>query len=263
MSLEEDLEPFRQLKSRDLKAAGLFVAEGRFIVERMLASPCESRAVLCVPELALHFGELCRGRCNVIVRAAGELEAIAGYPFHRGVLGCGVRPSPLSLGGLIEHGEAVRRKRGRSVLVLCPSLGEDANLGGVIRSAQAFGAAGLILHSGSADPYSRRSLRYSMGASLYARMARFGDEGEDAGRLRAAGYPLLALANRADAIPLAQVHVGPLVAAVVGNEGSGLDRGWLERADAVVRIPIAAETDSLNASVAAAIALYVLSGADR
>ena len=232
-------------------------------MERMLASPCEIRSVLCVPELADHFRERSGGRCPILVRPADELAGIAGYPFHRGVLGCGVRPAFLSLDSLIELGEKVSAERGRSVLVLCPSLGEDANLGGVIRSALAFGATGLIVPGGSSDPYSRRSLRYSMGASLYARIASFCDEREDAARLKAAGYTLLALANNVSATPLGQVKLLPLAAVVVGNEGWGLDQWWLERADTVVRIPIAAEMDSLNASVAAAIALYVLSAAVR
>jgi tRNA G18 (ribose-2'-O)-methylase SpoU len=246
--------PWLNLRDRQLAAEGLFIAEGRFLVERMLAAGCEVRSVMCLPALERHFLDLVAHRCPLHVLPKEGLAEMAGYKFHRGVLGCGVRPAETPLREMLGPGSG-------SVLVVCPDLNDDANVGSIIRTSVALGASGVVLGVSCCDPYGRRALRTSMGACLLARIARYRDEREAASLLREAGYTIVGAANRAGATPLRDFAVPPRVALVIGNEGHGLGQGWLDRCDVVVRIPMSPELDSLGAPVAAGILLYGLTGA--
>jgi tRNA G18 (ribose-2'-O)-methylase SpoU len=256
---QEDLSPYHDLKTRDASGQGVFVVEGRHLVERMLASPCRPCSVLCVPADAEHFSALAAGRCPVIVREPGEISGIAGFDFHRGVLGCGFRPDPVPPAALTAgHGG-----EGRALLVVCPDLNDDANLGSVLRSAVAFRAAGVLLGPRACDPFSRRALRLSMGASLFARISRAREDDEALAALRSGSFAVYGAANRPDALDLEELRPAERAAIVIGNEGSGLDGRWLGGCDALVRIPMGDALDSLNAGVAAGILLYRLTRARR
>lgn len=248
-----ELEPFRRLKDRDLASEGLVIAEGPYLVERLLASRCPPRAVVCLPDLESRFLELARGRCPVRVLDRDAMRGLVGFPFHRGALACAERPPLAELA-------TITGAPGRSLVVVCPDLNDDANIGLVMRSALAFGAAGAILGTGSADPWSRRSLRLSMGASLFLPVARYTDGAAAADALVAARYRILGTANRPEATPLSEVARPERVAVLIGNEGSGLSAAWLDRCHEVARIPMESVLDSLGASVAAGIVLYAMSG---
>ncbi len=250
----EDLSPYQLLKNRDLAGHGLFVVEGRYLVERMLASPCRPISLLCVPRAAEHFRGATAGRCPVIVREPEEISGIVGFAFHRGVLGCGFRPERIPPEALVTE----PRGGSRPLIVVCPDLNDDANLGSILRSAVAFGAAGVLLGPRSCDPFSRRALRLSMGACLFARISRARDDGEAVAALRAGGFTIYGAANRPDALVLDGLHPAERGAIVIGNEGTGLDESWLCRCDALLRIPMGESLDSLNAAVAAGILLYGL-----
>lgn len=250
-----ELSPYRSLKDRSLAGDGLFVVEGPFLVERMLASDCRPHSVLCLPEAAARFRELAGGRCPVFTSSREELARIVGYPFHRGALGCGYRPPSAPLASLLDPASG----SGRRLLLLCPDLNDDANLGSILRSAAAFGASGVLLGSRACDPYSRRALRLSMGASFFLPIARIDADERVPELIRAAGYAIYGAANRPTARPLAEVEPPSRLVVAIGNEGEGLDAIWLARCDLLVRIPMAETMDSLNAGVAAGIILYALS----
>jgi tRNA G18 (ribose-2'-O)-methylase SpoU len=256
LSSSDPLLPFRDLQASNLAAEGLFVVEGVFLAERLLRSSCRIHSLLCVPAAAPRFRDLADGRCPVVVAEESELRGIVGYRFHRGVLACGYRPSAAPLPEVLGGAEP---ESGR-LLVLCPDLNDDANLGSILRSALAFGAAGALLGSRCCDPYSRRALRLSMGASFLLPVARLSDEDEAARLLRAAGFLLYGAANHPDARELDDAERPLRLVIAIGNEGSGLSEDWLRRCDALVRIPMTSALDSLNAGVAAGIILYALSG---
>jgi TrmH family RNA methyltransferase len=140
---------------------------------------------------------------------------------------------------------------------------DPGNVGAVLRSAQAFGASSVALGPGTADPYSPKAVRASMGAVFAVPLAR-------AGLAELPGIKMLpgikiALVPGAGA-PLADVwrssHVyvtsGAIgaVTLMIGAEREGLPDEVVAQADAITHIPI--DTDSLNAAMAATIALYEL-----
>jgi TrmH family RNA methyltransferase len=123
-------------------------------------------------------------------------------------------------------------------------VGDPGNVGTVLRSALAFGAASVVLGPGCADPFGPRAVRASMGAVFSTPVARAGGvedlPGERVALVAHAGEPLS----------------GPLEAAtlVVGAEREGLPDDVVAACDRVAHIPIAGE--SLNAAMAATVALY-------
>jgi RNA methyltransferase, TrmH family len=134
---------------------------------------------------------------------------------------------------------------------LCLALwgvNDPGNVGTVLRGALAFGAASVALGPGTADPYGPKAVRASMGALFEVPVARVREPGALPGRTIAltahGGEPLdMALAAGDDAVTI-----------VVGAEREGLPADVVAVCDETATIPIAAE--SLNASMAATIALY-------
>jgi RNA methyltransferase, TrmH family len=130
------------------------------------------------------------------------------------------------------------------VCVALWGVADPGNIGTVLRSALAFGAASVAIGPGSADPYAPKAVRASMGALFSVPVARVRDVSELPGRKVA----LVAHAGR-------QVdEVGGDVTLVVGAEREGLPDDVVAACDEVAHIPIASE--SLNAAMAATVALY-------
>ncbi len=128
-------------------------------------------------------------------------------------------------------------------------LADPGNVGTVLRAAAAFGASGVALGPGCADPYSPKAVRASMGAIFAVPLARALTPGELPGRRLA----LVAHAGK----PLSEVETEQPLTILVGAEREGLPAEVVEECDCVAHIPIA--TDSLNAAMAATIALYEMS----
>ncbi len=133
---------------------------------------------------------------------------------------------------------------------LCVALfgvGDPGNVGAILRSSAAFGAACVALGPGCADPFGPKAVRASMGAIFALPVARITSPAELPGTK-------VALAARAGE-PLAGRIDGD-VTLLVGAEREGLSAAVLEQADVVSHIPI--QTESLNAAMAATVALYEL-----
>jgi RNA methyltransferase, TrmH family len=127
-------------------------------------------------------------------------------------------------------------------------VNDPGNVGTVLRSALAFGATSVALGPGSADPYGPKAVRASMGALFEVPVARVREPSELPGRT-------VALAAREGA-PLGELELDGEVTLVVGAEREGLPAKVVAACDAVAHIPIRSE--SLNAGMAATVALYEL-----
>lgn len=143
---------------------------------------------------------------------------------------------------------------------LCVALwgvGDPGNVGTILRSALAFGAASVAVGPGCADPFGPKAVRASMGAVFAVSLARWGDAapGEAAAgaprALAALPRPTIALAARAGEPLRGPVPAGSLV---VGAEREGLPDNVVAACDRVAHILIRSE--SLNAAMAATVALY-------
>lgn len=256
------LAPYDNLRDADLRREmGLFMAEGRFVVESLLRdSRFRADSVLLTPRAhaaMASFLSRFAGDLPVYVAKRALFNQIVGFDLHRGCLASGRVGSPLSCEALLAAvGE------GPAHLVVLEGLTNSENTGGVFRNALAFGAAGVLLCPRTCDPLYRKSIRVSMGATLRVPFARFDDWPGPLAMLRDAGYQLVALDLAEDAISLPDFEtrfpVGDRVALLLGTEGRGLSEAALGRVDCSVRIPMAPGVDSLNVATASGIALHAL-----
>ena len=150
--------------------------------------------------------------------------------------------------------------RASRVLAL-EGVGNPDNVGGLFRTAFAFGVDAVILDAATADPLYRKAIRTSMAATLRVPFLRIDRWQAGLVDLRASGLRVVALSPHPTGIALDEypVRAGERVVLLVGNEGDGLSESSLDIADIRVRIPIDPRADSLNVVTAAAIALHRLS----
>lgn len=234
-----------------LRQRGLFVAEGRLVLERVLALDrfaVQSILVNRAAHAAL-LDLLSHVDVPVFVCDDPTLQSITGYNFHRGCLALVARPPDVPLDALYD----ARRLLG------VEGIANPDNIGGLFRTAAAFGIDGVVLDAASADPLYRKTIRTSMGASLRVPYARARPWLPALANLRERGFTLVALTPAVSAKDLsdfAAVEQGPRLIVLVGAEGTGLDAATIALADVSVQIPIDSSVDSLNVVVATGIALH-------
>jgi len=140
------------------------------------------------------------------------------------------------------------------LLVCVAGLQDPGNLGTILRSAEAFGAAGVLLGEGTVSPYNSKAVRASAGSLFRLKTASARLENV-LPALRSGGCRLIATSSH-KGMPLAEAKLSDALAFFIGNEGAGLDRNLMAEMDETVVIPHAARVESLNAGVAASIVLY-------
>jgi tRNA G18 (ribose-2'-O)-methylase SpoU len=254
---DELLADYRSVTDAELVARrGLFVAEGRLVVRRLLLdSPFVPESVM-VTETALgSIADAIAARpVPVYVVPQHVMNGVAGFAIHRGCLAVG-RRTPAR-----DWREVAA---GARVMVALERVGNADNVGAIFRTAAAFGAGAVLVGPACADPLYRKAIRTSMAAALTVPFAPMDPWPSSLCALRADGTTIVGLTPSPDAVPLGDVASsvrGRRVAIVVGHEGEGLTSGALAACDHRARIPMAPGSDSLNVAVAAAIALYELAG---
>jgi TrmH family RNA methyltransferase len=144
----------------------------------------------------------------------------------------------------------------RALVVVCDRLGSPGNLGSIIRSANAFGADGVVVTGHAADLYDPQTIRASVGALFATACAHEGSPRECVRWLREACPEATILATTARrGTPLELVDLTRPVALVFGSETDGLSSAWYELCDDVATIPTAGVASSLNVAAAASIFL--------
>lgn len=139
-------------------------------------------------------------------------------------------------------------------LVAIAGVQDPGNLGTILRSAEAFGAAGLLLGEGTVSVANSKMIRASAGSAFRLAMART-KLADVLPRLREHGVRLIATSSH-KGTPLPQANLSGPLAIFIGSEGAGLHRDLLAQMDEVIAIPHSPNVESLNAGVAASIVLY-------
>ncbi len=140
-------------------------------------------------------------------------------------------------------------------VLLLAGINDPGNAGTLLRSAEAFGAAGALFGRGGVDPYAPKVVRAAMGSLFRLPVATVDAQGVLAAAA-AAGRPIVAADTDGDDV--AGIVLPAAVVLAVGNERRGV-RDWLPRWDVAVRVPHRGAAESLNAAVAGSILLYLLS----
>jgi tRNA G18 (ribose-2'-O)-methylase SpoU len=243
-----------------LVARGLLIAEGRFVVRRLL----QSRRIVCrsllLNDAALEAFEdvvpSLQADVDVFVATPAVITSATGFDMHRGCLALAERPAPTPIEALLTAAH---------VLVVLERVADPDNVGAVFRCAEAFGADAVLVSAGCADPFYRKGIRTSSGAALVVPFAAAEPWPEALDALRAAGFLVVATTPDASAEDIGAFVGTPAVhqriAVLLGTEGKGLTPAAIARADVRVRIPMAGALDSLNVATTAGIVLHRIADA--
>lgn len=260
------LDPYRDLRREDVRRRGpWFIAEGRMVVQRLLASHYETVSVLAEAKRLPWVAERVSSDTPVLVISPDGMRELSGFDFHRGLLACGRRVPMLPAEALLlDQADAPSPGLSGEVALGAIAVSDAENLGSLIRTAAAFGIDRLVLSRQTIDPLCRRVLRVSMGTALRMRMFEMADplgwltENERLGR-----WFTIATTLEPGAVPLSHVvshpefqHRPKLV--LMGNEGDGLPAEISRACTVRGVIPMASGVDSLNVAVAGGIAIYEL-----
>lgn len=198
--------------------------------EQILQS-CDAPRVAMAPELLRELGEKADAQPELVAVAAMPPDHYTRIP---------VRPE--FLGVVFDR----------------PSV--PGNIGTLVRSADAFGAAGVIVTGHAADPYDPKSVRASTGSLFSVPLVRdTAPQGVLAwvDSLRSGGLPVVVAGTDEDGtVDITGYDLTQPVLIVVGNETTGLSSAWRDACDAIISIPIAGSASSLNVASAGTIALY-------
>ena len=248
------LDDYRSLNDqafrRRYEGEELFIVEGFVAIDRLIESSHAVRSVLLAPSrverFAHHEAALAAHGVSVFVAERRVIADVVGFDLHRGVIACAERRPSVRLDELLDAATRIAVLEG---------LNDNENLGAIARAAKAFGVDGILIDPTCTDPYSRRTVRVSMGEVLTLPIARATAQ-EWPGVLAevsSAGFDVWAMTPAPTADDLWSVDVPDRLAVLLGAEGPGLTRVALAAADRQVRIPISTDVDSLNVGQAAAV----------
>ena len=249
------ISQYRDIRERDLVGREkLFIAEGRVVVNMLLGSSRFRALSLLIAEhrLAGVSDLLAKVPDGVDVFSAEQpvLDAIAGFPLHRGILAIGERTDVPEAGALLQ------RLPEQACILLLSGISNHDNMGGIFRNAAAFGADAVLLDADCCDPLYRKAIRVSVGGTLKVPYAKLGRDEDAVGLLQRHGFELLGL-TPAGSVLLHEVVPTQRTAIVLGAEGPGLAPQLLGRMTGVA-IPMAGGFDSLNVATTSGIVLHQL-----
>lgn len=244
------LKELRQAFSRgELTASGECAIEGFRVIEEALRSGLRFRAVF--------VSESGQARAARLLPQIGSHVETVLLPDK---LFAGSVPSetPQGLAALVHvktHTlDQLIQNASSAPLLVVAGLQDPGNLGTILRSAEAFGAAGVVLGEGTVSVYNSKVVRASAG-SVFRLPALKADLKNVIGELRARRFRLIATSSH-KGTPLPKADLNRQVAIFIGNEGAGLDKKLISEMDELMMIPHSARVESLNAGIAASIILY-------
>jgi TrmH family RNA methyltransferase len=248
------IERIRELRTaRGRSDQGRYAVEGPTLIAEARRSGITLREIYAVPERLAEFPDVA-----ALESASVPLFTVPARVFAR----WSDLESPPGVLAVVDvpasDPHAILARRG--TVLLLAGINDPGNAGTLLRSAEAFGAAGALFGRGGVDPYSPKVVRAAMGSLFRLPVATIDARWLPAAA-KAAGRPIVAADM--DGRDVAQTELPAGVVLAVGNERRGV-RDWLETWDVSVSIPHQGPAQSLNAAMAGSILLYVLSrrGAD-
>jgi len=233
----------------ELTPDGYCAIEGMRILEEAIRSglkfkavffraSAENRAERLLPQLAAHVDTLLLS--DKLFASAVPSEAPQGVAAL-------VRCKPFKLEDVLAKSQA-------GPLLAIAGVQDPGNLGTILRSAEAFGAGGVLLGEGTVSPFNSKVIRASAGSVFRLPVVQAKLQ-ETLDQMRERGLRLIATSSH-KGTPLDQANLTGPLAVFIGSEGAGLPRDLLAEMTEMVAIPHSPNVESLNAGVAASIVLY-------
>lgn len=233
--------------------------EGRNAVIEALKSHNENRAI----DKLFILKDCHDGPVNTIVREAKKKDIIINFVNkerlnqlsvsnkHQGVIAICSAYHYSSLEDILESPLANQTD---SLVIVLDNIEDPMNLGGIIRTANIAGAAGVIIHNRHAALLNPAAVKASAGAVSHTPVAKHGNITQAVKELQEHGYWCVCADMNGTA--MYEVPLTGKIALVIGNEGNGVSRLVKESCDFIASIPMQGEIESLNASVSAGILMY-------
>ena len=247
---------------KNRNSEGYFVAEGTKLttealdaglpVEYIVVS--ETKRDVVFEKISVYFKPEAYENCKIITVTDSVFEKISTEKSPQGVI------------SIIKHLDFFRKldiiykeefflNPDEKAIFLC-SIRDPSNLGSVIRSSVAFGTEHIVLSGDCADIYSPKTVRSAMGSLYRVKVTIVNDVASFISAAQENGRRILAAELSEDAKSLNEVGLRSSDIVIIGNEGHGISKEVSELCDESVYIPISKKTESLNASVAAAVFMW-------
>lgn len=244
------------------EAAKSFIAEGeKLTLEALGASLPVSHVFICESYRERIIGKLNEALdpkkhkdVRIITLADSAFEKISTEKSPQGVISVIKHLDFFSIIDIIYKKEFFLDENERAI-ALC-SVRDPGNLGSVVRSAVAFGVDRIILSSDCADVYNPKTVRSAMGSLFKVKISVVSNMHDFIEAAKENGRRVFAAELTDNAIPLSEASLTSRDIIIIGNEGHGIPKDISALSDASVYIPISQKTESLNASVAAAIFIW-------
>jgi len=245
----KSIRALAQAKHR--RETGEFIAEGLKLVTDALAKGWPVHAVIHQAD-AINQPAVAKAAAAARARGADILSVTPDI-----LAKIARRDNPQTVIGILEQSLtplAAIGPEAQSVWIALERIKDPGNLGTIVRTADAVGAAGVILVGPSVDPFSVEAVRATMGSIFHVPLARASEE--EFIRFRQ-GWPgsVVGTHLRGD-VDFRTADYRRPVLLLMGNEQAGLSEPLAASCDQLVRIPMAGEADSLNLAVATAVMLY-------
>ena len=246
------ISAYLRVRERDLTGReGLFMAEGEVVLARLIASPLTQTVSVLVAQkrlegLAPLLSDLPEAT-PLYAASQAVMDAIVGFPIHRGILAVGRRLDPLDADGLLCALPP------QALVLGLMGIANHDNMGGLLRNAAAFGAQAVLLDGACCDPLYRKAIRVSVGAALTTPFARLAPDQDMVALMQENGVVPVAL-SPTGSTELRNLRRPPRCGLLLGAEGPGLSRQVMART-ITVSIPMAHGFDSLNVAVTSGIVL--------
>lgn len=236
--------------SREARKAGVFTAEGLRSVDEVLSSGWEIESLWLEDE----FCDQNKGYIRTLDSLSCPVYRVSRSLFKR----LGDTENPQGILAIVRRKKwdvkAVLSKED-PLFVILEDLQDPGNVGTILRTADAAGAAAVFTSKGTADLYSPKVVRSSMGSLLHLPVISFPGIEELAPILQKKGVRLIAAHLKGEKAPW-ETDLSGAVAILIGNEGAGLSQTAAQAADSLVKIPMPGQAESLNAAIAAGMILY-------
>lgn len=248
----------------------LFVIEGARLCADAALSGVAVRTVLYTASAAAAYAEqldLLHGSGGEVVEISDELSRVIGDTMSPQGVFCICEflhhlDNGAGLDTIKNTAERLRHQGGSGYLAL-ENVQDPANMGAVIRTAEALGLAGLLLSEGCCDVYNPKVLRGSMGGVFRLPLHHVGNMADAVTALQTEGVECWACVVDGEATPLPEASLMPGSICLIGNEGNGLRPETAAVCAHRLTIPMGGRAESLNASMAAGIVMWEMTRASR
>ncbi len=236
-------------RSRTRRKEGVFVLEGKRLIEAALAGGADFKRVFLTPAFfkAAENEELIsklENKAEIVLLKQELLEDAASTVNPQGIIAV-VNESQFESSDFFAD---------KKKIMLLDRIQDPGNMGTIIRTAAAAGFDGIIALKGSVDIYNQKVIRATMGGIFTLPIWQKAEKEEfmNAAEAEAADFELTAADVKAEEYHFEHKYRDKVIL-MIGNEANGLDEELLKIADSSIKIPLRGEIESLNAAVAAAV----------